>query len=300
MPSPLGNLRNCLTRACGDRTESPAPAPELRALCCAGGARTERLTDRPFRFAMEYPMRPDYSFVIPILNEREHARGAPSATVWRHGATRWTCRGRPRRRWVNRWIVRRHAMSPRARSRARGSCGLSRNFGHQSRAHRGARPRTRERSDHHGRRSPGPSRGGVQLAEQWRRVRRRVRGPEERTGASLWVKLATASWFYRLMNQISEVRSRRDAGDFRLIDRRASMTCTRIPSTAGTFGACSAGSATSRPACTIRAAASHRGRDQVPDAQDDRVRRRRVVLFSMARLWLADESRVRRVGHVLS
>ena len=36
-----------------------------------------------------------------------------------------------------------------------------------------------------------------------------------------WFKRATAAWFYRAFNRISEVKVPLDVGDFRLVDRRA-------------------------------------------------------------------------------
>jgi dolichol-phosphate mannosyltransferase len=59
------------------------------------------------------------------------------------------------------------------------------------------------------------------MAERWRAgfdVVYAVR--DERAGESR-VKLATASWFYRLMGRLGEVEIPHDAGDFRLVDRRA-------------------------------------------------------------------------------
>jgi glycosyltransferase involved in cell wall biosynthesis len=42
----------------------------------------------------------------------------------------------------------------------------------------------------------------------------------ERQGES-WLKIHTASWFYRIMDHLSDVKIPRDAGDFRLLSRRA-------------------------------------------------------------------------------
>lgn len=42
----------------------------------------------------------------------------------------------------------------------------------------------------------------------------------EREGES-WLKITTAKWFYRVINRLSDVEIPRDAGDFRLISRRA-------------------------------------------------------------------------------
>ena len=42
----------------------------------------------------------------------------------------------------------------------------------------------------------------------------------DREGES-WLKITTAKWFYRVINRLSDVEIPRDAGDFRLISRRA-------------------------------------------------------------------------------
>jgi polyisoprenyl-phosphate glycosyltransferase len=61
----------------------------------------------------------------------------------------------------------------------------------------------------------------LELAQRWRdgfQVVYAVR--DERRGESR-LKLASASWFYRVMNRLGEVPIPPDAGDFRLVDRRA-------------------------------------------------------------------------------
>src|SRR5262245_33177067 len=61
----------------------------------------------------------------------------------------------------------------------------------------------------------------VELAERWREGYDVVYGVrEERTGDSRFKK-ATASGFYRVFRRLSEVDVPLDAGDFRLVDRRA-------------------------------------------------------------------------------
>jgi dolichol-phosphate mannosyltransferase len=67
------------------------------------------------------------------------------------------------------------------------------------------------------------------LAAKWREgfdVVYAVR--DERDGESR-VKLATASWFYRLMGRMSEVDIPVDAGDFRLVDRRVVDAVKAMP-----------------------------------------------------------------------
>jgi polyisoprenyl-phosphate glycosyltransferase len=67
------------------------------------------------------------------------------------------------------------------------------------------------------------------LAAKWREgfeVVYAVR--DDREGESR-VKLATASWFYRVLGRMSEVGIPRDAGDFRLIDRRVVDAVKAMP-----------------------------------------------------------------------
>ncbi len=67
------------------------------------------------------------------------------------------------------------------------------------------------------------------LADKWREgfdVVYAVR--DEREGESR-VKLATANWFYRLLGRMSDVDMPRDAGDFRLIDRRVVDALKAMP-----------------------------------------------------------------------
>jgi polyisoprenyl-phosphate glycosyltransferase len=52
---------------------------------------------------------------------------------------------------------------------------------------------------------------------------RRSRPGETRT------KLATANWFYRLFSKLSPIDLEQDAGDYRLLDRRALDVVTRMP-----------------------------------------------------------------------
>lgn len=51
---------------------------------------------------------------------------------------------------------------------------------------------------------------------------------DERRGES-GVKLATARWYYRLLNRLSEVPIPLDAGDFRLVDRRVADIVRQMP-----------------------------------------------------------------------
>ena len=69
----------------------------------------------------------------------------------------------------------------------------------------------------------------LDLARKWRegfQVVYAVR--EDRTGESR-VKIKTASWFYRVLNRMSDVDIPLDAGDFRLVDRRVVDQVNAMP-----------------------------------------------------------------------
>jgi len=163
---------------------------------------------------------PDYSFVIPVLNEREtlpelHRRldavmaqldGPAEVVLVDDGSTDGSFAV----------MEELHARDPRVKV-----LRLSRNFGHQIALTAGL--------DHALGRAviimdadlQDPPEVALELARRWREgydVVYAVR--DERDGESR-VKLATASWFYRLMGRMSEVPIPIDAGDFRLVDRRA-------------------------------------------------------------------------------
>jgi glycosyltransferase involved in cell wall biosynthesis len=59
------------------------------------------------------------------------------------------------------------------------------------------------------------------LLERWRAGADVVYAVREARAGESRFKLATASWFYRLFNTLTEVRLEPDSGDFRLLDRRA-------------------------------------------------------------------------------
>jgi polyisoprenyl-phosphate glycosyltransferase len=67
------------------------------------------------------------------------------------------------------------------------------------------------------------------LAEKWREGFDVVYAVRQRRDGESRVKLATAHWFYRLLGQMSAVDMPRDAGDFRLIDRRVLDAVKAMP-----------------------------------------------------------------------
>jgi glycosyltransferase involved in cell wall biosynthesis len=163
---------------------------------------------------------PEYSFVIPVLNERDtlpelHRRlaavmdeldGSAEVVFVDDGSTDGSFA----------ILQEMHGQDPRIKV-----VRLSRNFGHQIALTAGL--------DHALGRAviimdadlQDPPEVAIELARRWREgydVVYAVR--EERNGESRF-KLTTAKWFYRLMGRMSGVPIPVDAGDFRLVDRRA-------------------------------------------------------------------------------
>lgn len=61
----------------------------------------------------------------------------------------------------------------------------------------------------------------LQMLEKWKAGYEVVYGVRAARQGESWFKLATARWFYRILNGLSETPIPVDAGDFRLLDRRA-------------------------------------------------------------------------------
>jgi polyisoprenyl-phosphate glycosyltransferase len=170
----------------------------------------------------------DYSFVIPILNEREtigelysrlepvmDALDGPSEVVLvDDGSTDGSYQ----------LMAKLHERDPRIKA-----LRLSRTFGHQIALSAGL--------DHAQGRAviimdgdlQDPPEVALELAERWREgydIVYAVR--DDRVGESR-TKVATARWYYRLLRRLSEVDIPADVGDFRLIDRRAVDAVKMMP-----------------------------------------------------------------------
>jgi polyisoprenyl-phosphate glycosyltransferase len=173
-------------------------------------------------------MKPDYSFVIPILDECETldelygrlepvmaALDGPSEVVLvDDGSTDGSYD-----------VMRKlHERDPRVKA-----LRLSRNFGHQTALSAGL--------DHAQGRAviimdgdlQDPPEVALRLAERWREGYDVVYAVRDHRAGESRRKVATARWFYRLLRRLSEVDIPADVGDFRLVDRRAVEAVKRMP-----------------------------------------------------------------------
>jgi polyisoprenyl-phosphate glycosyltransferase len=164
-------------------------------------------------------MPPDYSFVVPVLNERDtleelyrrlrpvmDALDGPSECILvddgsDDGSFEVICalQGRDPRIKVVR---------------------LSRNFGHQIALTAGldhARGKAVIIMDAD---LQDPPEVALELAKRWREGYEVVYAIRDSRAGESRVKRTTANWFYRLMSRIGEVDLPTDTGDFRLVDRR--------------------------------------------------------------------------------
>jgi glycosyltransferase involved in cell wall biosynthesis len=165
-------------------------------------------------------VKPDYSFVIPILNEQEtleelycrlepvmEALDGPSEVVLvDDGSTDGSYE----------IMVKLHERDSRVKA-----LRLSRNFGHQTALSAGidhARGRAVIIMDGD---LQDPPEVALQLAARWREGYDVVYAVRDHRSGESRRKVATARWFYRLLRRLSEVDIPPDVGDFRLVDRRA-------------------------------------------------------------------------------
>jgi polyisoprenyl-phosphate glycosyltransferase len=187
---------------------------------------------RAWRYQLElsawHAVNPDYSFVIPILNEREtleelysrlepvmQALDGPSEVVLvDDGSTDGSYE----------IMAKLHDRDPRIKA-----LRLSRNFGHQIALSAGldhARGRAVIIMDGD---LQDPPEVALELAERWREGYEVVYAVRDHRAGESRRKVATARWFYRLLRRLSEVDIPPDVGDFRLVDRRAVDVVKSMP-----------------------------------------------------------------------
>jgi dolichol-phosphate mannosyltransferase len=173
-------------------------------------------------------MRPEYSFVVPILNERETLEefyrrlrpvmdaldGSSEVVLVDDGSVddsfEIMCKLReydPRIKVVR----------------------LSRNFGHQIALTAGLDRAVGNAVIIMDADLQDPPEVALELAARWREGYEVVYAVRDHRAGESRMKLATASWFYRLMGRIGEVDLPAEAGDFRLVDRRVVDAVTGMP-----------------------------------------------------------------------
>lgn len=69
----------------------------------------------------------------------------------------------------------------------------------------------------------------VQMFLLWEEGYEVVFGVRKTRAGESWFKLKTAQWFYRILNLFSDTEIPRDAGDFRLLDRKAVDALLQMP-----------------------------------------------------------------------
>lgn len=165
-------------------------------------------------------MIPEYSFVIPVLNEQDtlpelHRRldavmaqldGPAEVVLVDDGSTDGSFA-------VMREL---HARDPRVKA-----VRLSRNFGHQIALTAGLDHALGKAVIVMDADLQDPPEVALELARKWREGFDVVYAVRETREGESQLKLQTAKWFYRLMGRMSSVPIPIDAGDFRLVDRRA-------------------------------------------------------------------------------
>ena len=165
-------------------------------------------------------MIPEYSFVIPVLNEREtlpelyrrleavmaQLDGPAEIVIVDDGSTDGSFA----------LLQELHARDARVKA-----VRLSRNFGHQIALTAGLDHALGNAVIIMDGDLQDPPEVALELARRWREGFDVVYAIREGRDGESRLKLATAKWFYRLMGRMSEVPIPVDAGDFRLVDRRA-------------------------------------------------------------------------------
>lgn len=165
-------------------------------------------------------MNPEYSFVVPVYDEREsleelHRRlvpvldaldGPAEVLLVDDGSTDGSFEQ----------MLGLHERDERFKS-----IRLSRNFGHQIALTAGldhARGRAVVMMDGD---LQDPPEVALELARRWREGYAVVYAVREKRAGETRAKLATAKLFYRLLGRLTDIEIPGDAGDFRLVDRRA-------------------------------------------------------------------------------
>ena len=163
---------------------------------------------------------PTYSFVIPVLDEidslprlrqrlqavMDRMDGPCEVVLVDDGSTdgSWDA------------LVAMHGEDPRFKV-----LRLSRNFGHQTALTAGLDHATGDAAIIIDADLQDPPEVALEMSEKWRQGYDVVYAVRDARDGESWFKRFTAHRFYRLLSRLSEIDIPRDAGDFRLVDRRA-------------------------------------------------------------------------------
>jgi dolichol-phosphate mannosyltransferase len=164
---------------------------------------------------------------------------------------------------------------------------LSRNFGHQLAITAGlehARGRAVIIMDAD---LQDPPEIALELAEKWREGYDVVYAVREARDGESRVKRQTAKWFYRLMGRLGEVDIPADAGDFRLVDRRALDSVLAMPEHHRYLRGLFAWVGYDQTGVTYHRAARHAGETKFPLRKMLGFAADGIVSFSMAPLRIA-------------
>jgi dolichol-phosphate mannosyltransferase len=175
-----------------------------------------------------------------------------------------------------------HARDPRIKA-----IRLSRNFGHQLAITAGleqARGRAIIIMDAD---LQDPPEIALELAEKWREGYDVVYAVREARDGESRIKRQTAKWFYRLMGRLGEVDIPADAGDFRLVDRRALDSVLSMPEHHRYLRGLFAWVGYDQTGVTYHRAARHAGKTKFPLRKMLGFAADGIVSFSMAPLRIA-------------
>jgi polyisoprenyl-phosphate glycosyltransferase len=231
-------------------------------------------------------MAPLYSFVIPVLDEIANldelaARlgdvmtalgGEYEAVLVDDGSTDGSYE----------LMEQIHARDPRIKA-----IRLSRNFGHQLAITAGleqVRGRAIIIMDAD---LQDPPEIALELAEKWREGYDVVYAVREARDGESRIKRQTAKWFYRLMGRLGEVDIPADAGDFRLVDRRALDSVLSMPEHHRYLRGLFAWVGYDQTGVTYHRAARHAGKTKFPLRKMLGFAADGIVSFSMAPLRIA-------------
>jgi polyisoprenyl-phosphate glycosyltransferase len=106
---------------------------------------------------------------------------------------------------------------------------LSRNFGHQIAISSGIDKCTGDATIIIDADLQDPLETVLDMIKKWKEGNHIVYGLRESRAGETWFKLATATLFYKILNQFTDVKMPNNVGDFRLVDRKALEAFKALP-----------------------------------------------------------------------